>query len=89
MQDSSSRKKESKETAWDQLLVTLGKGKWSGNSVEVLSFLNGHAEASSAQWRLMCEDAGVEGRDKRYSACLVNRPYDRWPLRRWSNSAKQ
>ena len=54
--------------------------------MEVLSLPLNSAEASNAQWRLMGEDAGVEGRDKGYSACLVNRPFDRWPDRRSRSS---
>jgi hypothetical protein len=53
----------------DNIIVMGGRGKWASNTVEVFCPL-------SRQWSLAKH--GVGGVDKRYSACLVTRPYDRW-----------
>ena len=51
----------------EDLLVIGGRGKWASNTVEVLC---------GCAWRLAKQ--GLQGHDKRYTACLVTRPSDRW-----------
>ena len=48
-------------------LFILGRGKWAANTVEVLC---------GPTWRLAKH--GLRGQDKRYTACLVTKPSDRW-----------
>lgn len=56
--------------AQDNLLLIGGRGKWTANTVEVFSL-------PTKQWQLAAH-SGVKGHDKRYSACTVTKPHDRW-----------
>ena len=56
----------------EDLLVIGGRGKWASNTVEVLC---------GCAWRLAKQ--GLQGHDKRYTACLVTRPSDRWTCPQW------
>ena len=57
----------------NSLLLIGGRGKWAANSVEVF-------HAASQQWQMADLRAGVRSHDKRYTATLVNRPFERWGM---------
>ena len=61
------------ELGQDNILLIGGRGKWVSNSVEVF-------DSRTRQWLMAGLGSGLGGHDKRYTACLVTRPNDRWGM---------